>query len=528
MKQIVKNEKIKESYDELPYDSYSFPMSHPEHLCIIATLMGYEYPDFTRAKVLELGCAGGGNLLPIAIDNPEAEFIGIDLSPVQIAEANQHKKALDLSNIEFKTFDIMDIEKDFGEFDFIIAHGVFSWVPDLVRDKILKIINQNLSEKGLAYISWNVMPGWSAQKTIRDILLSHTKIYDKAEEKVEHAKLLMDFLSENMLDESCLKSSIIRINDKFKEEGNDSYILHEYLEHSNNQFYFSEFNKMLEDNKLKYVGDSAISSMNPERFNQETTNFLKSLDPLTKEQYTDYITGNPFRGSIVTKASNKQKKVDIEQLKKMYYYTKLKCDLDYDKVSIKDEISFSEVGSSFCIKSSDSITNSLLLEMSKTRFYAYSFGQMLAIIEKKLTGYDKNILSKSLLSALVRYILNGALKPTLKKSRHSVEIPDKPEAYILARYQASLPNIYKVTTFLHTTAQINDNEKILLQFLNGKNDIKKISELFYEYIDNNKISLKNNGLMVTSPSEKIKLVENLVKDSLKCLNNKIVIKNIYC
>lgn len=77
------------SYDRVPYKSHPFRQSHPDRLAVIATLHGMSPPAIERARVLELGCASGGNLLPMADQFPEATFLGIDLSARQIQDGQR-------------------------------------------------------------------------------------------------------------------------------------------------------------------------------------------------------------------------------------------------------------------------------------------------------------------------------------------------------------------------------------------------------------------------------------------------------
>ena len=67
-------------YDAVPYESKSFPQTHPDRLATLGRLFGMNPAPVTHSRVLELGCAGGGNLIPMAFHLPENDFLGIDLS----------------------------------------------------------------------------------------------------------------------------------------------------------------------------------------------------------------------------------------------------------------------------------------------------------------------------------------------------------------------------------------------------------------------------------------------------------------
>src|SRR5260370_37085826 len=142
------------TYEEIPYSSNPFSYTHPDNLATVGMLMGMTPPSVERCRVLELGCAGGGNLIPMALALPESQFLGIDLSPRQIAMGQEVIDTLGLTNIKLRSMSIMDVKDDDGPYDYIICHGVYSWVPAEVQDKILTICNRNLGPTGVAYVSY--------------------------------------------------------------------------------------------------------------------------------------------------------------------------------------------------------------------------------------------------------------------------------------------------------------------------------------------------------------------------------------
>src|SRR6516165_7913322 len=148
------------SYDEIPYSNNAFYHTHPDCLATVATLFGMKPAPVQACRVLELGCGRGGNLIPMATSLPTSRFVGIDLSARQIAGGQEAVESLGLTNVELKQLSILDVDSDFGRFDYIICHGVYSWVPAAVQEKILEICAQNLAPSGIAYISYNCYPGW--------------------------------------------------------------------------------------------------------------------------------------------------------------------------------------------------------------------------------------------------------------------------------------------------------------------------------------------------------------------------------
>jgi SAM-dependent methyltransferase len=111
------------SYEEIPWQGFALYLTHPNHLTALARLFAMTPPEIATCRVLELGCAQGDNLIPMAASLPGARFVGIDLSPRHIAEGRAAIAELGLENIELRVQDILDVSPGLGSFDFIVAHG---------------------------------------------------------------------------------------------------------------------------------------------------------------------------------------------------------------------------------------------------------------------------------------------------------------------------------------------------------------------------------------------------------------------
>ena len=172
------------SYDEVPYSSYPFSQSHPDRLATIAALFGMAAAPVDRCRVLELGCSSGGNLIPIAVQFPESQFVGVDFSRVELDQASSLVSALNLKNVELLHRNILELNADLRPFDYIIAHGVYSWVPDVVQDRILSLCSELLAPMGVAYISYNTYPGWHMRGMIRDMMSYRTAGLQRPEQEL--------------------------------------------------------------------------------------------------------------------------------------------------------------------------------------------------------------------------------------------------------------------------------------------------------------------------------------------------------
>ncbi|WP_103637075.1 class I SAM-dependent methyltransferase [Campylobacter concisus] len=302
-----KNSKIEKSYDELTYKSAAFAQSSPYKLEACATLLGINPPPCKNAKVLEIGCSFGGNLIPFAVNNKDARVVGIDLSGEQIRRGKEIVKEIGLQNLELIHGDICEFKSD-EKFDYIIAHGVFSWVPDFVKDAILKVVRENLSQNGVAFISYNVYPGWKIKDILRDLMLLAAKDKDSTEERLKAAKeallvykeVLLTKLGENYENKIPAKLLLYWIDIVFEKD--DFYIAHEFLEEINDPFYFKDFNAMLAKNDLAYLCEYGLEDLFvPDLGIEHVDNYKdnKFKDRIDLEQFMDILSNKVFRQSLI-------------------------------------------------------------------------------------------------------------------------------------------------------------------------------------------------------------------------------------
>src|SRR5258706_14259432 len=184
------------SYDSVLYPSYTHPQTHPERLAVIGTILGLEPAAPTRCRVLELGCGNGANLVPMAWGLPQSEFAGIDLASRPIALGQSMIQALGLTNIRLVHGSIIEVTADWGKFDYIIAHGLYSWVPAEVQKHVLTLCREFLAPRGIAFVSYNSLPGGHLRNMLREMMLFHTRGFDSADERVKQAMAFVRFLAE--------------------------------------------------------------------------------------------------------------------------------------------------------------------------------------------------------------------------------------------------------------------------------------------------------------------------------------------
>lgn len=294
---------IKNSYDDLMYESSAFPQTAISNLEARARMMGLKPAAAAKAKVLELGCSMGGNIITQALYYPDAEFVGIDLSGRQVAQGNAIIERMGLKNVRLEEKDILTIDESFGKFDYIIVHGIWSWVPDAVKDKIFSICRNNLTEHGIAYISYNVYPGWKRQEQLREIMYfaGRDVLEEPLEARTRKGLDALKALAEILENDKGLGGGKLPAIQKILNH-NTYYVAHEYMEIFNDPIYVNGFIEWANRHRLAYIGDTDLYVSFVSWMAEHTRERILALaggDYIAKEFYSDILSDRQFRCSLL-------------------------------------------------------------------------------------------------------------------------------------------------------------------------------------------------------------------------------------
>ena len=298
-------------YSELGYKSMPFPYTTPATLEAYAALVGISAPNPKTARVLELGATYGGNIISQALFNPDATFVGIELSQEQVEKGNEVIANAGLTNVSLVQSDIASIGSEIGTFDYIIAHGVYSWVDDGVKEALLRLIDEHLAEDGIAYISYNTYPGWHTMDEVRQLMMFSNR--DKAQfnhkEKVLHGKTIGSIVGSQILKYDNLKERNSKFLGALRSvmQKDEYYVGHDHLEPNNDPVYFYQFNDHLGAHNLAYLCDADLTLSMVRSFDADIADTLDKLalnDHVAQEQYLDFMLDTTFRKSIICKAKH--------------------------------------------------------------------------------------------------------------------------------------------------------------------------------------------------------------------------------
>src|SRR5574340_1116578 len=447
------------TYDELPYDSLPLPETQPDFLAAVAQLHGFEAPDPSRARILELGCAQGGNLIPLAWRWPDSKCVGVELSRVQAEAGATFIRRLGLANVRILHGDLAALPADLGEFDYIIAHGVFSWVPPAVQQALFEVCRRHLSANGLAYISFNVAAGWEKLQPLRQALLERTAPNLPAPERHRQALTVLQALRAEWTDPALLKEIA------YLETAAPSYLFHEYLADFNAPMRFADFTAQLEAHGLRYVGEAGPRSAVVELED------AWGLAPegmagrwLDAEAALDAALATRFRRALVSRDdAGSAQPPGADRLVSLAFYADLASDEEIDLENATEQRFVNPAGNTFPIALSATYPGSL----------AYS--DLLASARQVMAefGVAANVDGPVFREALFRLVVSHGVMPTVAAAALSSVPGEHPRAHALARLQATSPG-WVVSGARHVAMDLDAAGRALLAMLDGSRTIEDL------------------------------------------------------
>ena len=293
-----------DAYDAVPYLSMPFPHLHPSRIAAIARVLGLSPRPVATSRILEIGCATGGHLIAIAANYPQADLVGIDISPRQIELGQERIKRLGLANIALQARSLTELGEGDGQFDFIICHGVYSWIPEALRSELMRVVGERLAPTGLAAISFNVLPGWRLFQVVRDSMLLHAGASSSHEERSALTRQLFELMGKHS-EESTAYGQVWRTEAPRMSALPDFYLAHELFEDNNLPCTFSDFMGMAQRQGLAYLAEARFAANVPENHGPELGALARAFgqnDMIRTEQYTDIVSGRTFRESLLIRS----------------------------------------------------------------------------------------------------------------------------------------------------------------------------------------------------------------------------------
>lgn len=509
------------SYDELPYTDNSFFYTHPDHMATVGLLHGLPVARPESCRVLELGCAMGGNVIPMAFKFPGASFVGIDLSARQVAEGRETVEALGLANVDLRAASILDVDAGWGGFDYIVCHGVYSWVPAPVRDKILTIFAENLAPGGMAYVSYNTFPGWHARGLARDLMAYHLRGGSDVHESARTARAFLKDLVSILPDRRTAYAAILTGEGRLLDDVDDAYLYHEHLEETNSPFYFHQFMADAAAKGLGFVAEAKSEGL-MDGISAEARERIEAWggDPIAREQYLDFVINRTFRRSFLRReADGPPPRPSPEAVAAMAVGTVVTPESRELDVFSPEPASFRPAGGGPSLTTNHPMLKAAFLELALARPRMIPFDSLLARALARLsTGpiapFDPAQAASYLRESLFRGFAADLITLSIAPPRVATDPGDAPTASPLSRHQAARGG--RITNIAGRSVAPEDLDLFLLPLLDGTHPRAALQEALRAHITSGDFTISNEAGPLP-PADVDAAVPALVDESLRRL-----------
>lgn len=497
------NDSARTSYDIVHYPSKAYAYTHPDRLGTLARLFGLRPTPPERARILELGCGEGGNILPIAARLPGSEVVGLDLSREAIGIGQRKIDSLGLTNIELRVADIMALPEDLGRFDYILCHGVYSWIPEEVAEALMAGCKALLAPTGVAYISYNTYPGWHLHNITREIMRVHASQFTEPMEQVQQGQALVRFLAQSLEGDNSPYSKQLQRAVKMMDRFSPEYFFHDFLSPVNRPMMFRDFVAHGEAHQLQYLGDAMFGEMMPTNLPGAIRGMLDRVAPdlIHLEQYMDLVRGTAFRRSLLCHQGHQLKRnLSGEDLKGLYVLGNCSVKGDETVDLLTDEVAtFVSDSDETEIRLGDRLGKSALAVLMKAHPQEVAF-EDLCVEAARVAQVDVD--PKELLVSLGGVIIHayGAgvvdLVPRRRQAIGEVSACPEGDSYARAVCEADVELIPNIR---HEMVKVTRFDRVLLTLLDGQRDESALIEALCEAVHDGRLTVKVDEVERTEP-----------------------------
>ena len=456
-------------YDSVPYISVARTATHVDRLVAIGRLLGMEAAHPNACRVLELGCGDGGNLIPMALSLPESEFIGYDLAPTAVERGTAAAGAAGIRNVSLRQGDIAAIGAEAGEFDYVIAHGVYSWVPPAIRSALLQLVRKRMRPNGLAFISYNALPGDHIRGVVRQMMRMHTAGIADPRKKLQQARALLNMLSQvpgaaGDVYRPLLSSEVGRAL-----QASDELLFHDDLADISQPFFFTEFMGAARAARLEFASEAVFHAMNTSTLPPEIAQLLGGLsahDLIAKEQYLDFVTCRGFRQTVLCHEEVELRRdVDTERMRQFRFFSEAERKPAGEAVP--------QGTAAFAHRNGSSLRTDNPMTIRALEALAAAGPRSIGFVElAKVAGADTPEDEEGLANVLFQAFSVGLIELRIFEPGIALEVSDRPIASPWARQRAGkgrVPNLY------HELIELDEPTKQLIPLADGSRTLGELA-----------------------------------------------------
>jgi methyltransferase-like protein len=293
-----------DSHNTFVYPGFPYPKTHPDCLAAMAILHGLNPAPVEHCRVLEIGCNEGANLIPMAYAIPTSEFVGFDLAGLRIEQGQERICELGLRNMRLFQGDLLELGSELGQFDYIIAHGFYAWVPDAVRERMMALCGELLTPDGVAFVSYNALPGGHLRLMIREMMLDHVKDIEEPQKRVSESIAFLHFLVKSRPENDAYRLLIEKQLEEM-EKRSPELTFHDWLTDAYHPVSITEFAEHARKNGLQYLSEAVLPPMGDPSYRSEIRAAVEGAagsDIVKQEQMLDCMRARMFRETLLCRA----------------------------------------------------------------------------------------------------------------------------------------------------------------------------------------------------------------------------------
>ncbi len=518
---------IAAAFDGLRYPSLPRAATQPDRLAVVARLLGLAPARPSVSRVLELGCSDGGNLLATALAHPEAEVVGIDISPAQIEAGRAAARALGAENLRLEVMDLREAPS-LGTFDFVIAHGLHSWIAPELQPTLLEAMAAMLRPQGVAYVGLSVLPGSDSLLALRGLLMRRVAAVPDPQAQVNMVRALAEAMAELAPPPT---AELFRARRDKVRGGSDAWIRHDLIAEENHPVWFHELVRQATAGGLQYLADADLPSSLPgNHLDPERLKLFERVagDPLEREQLLDDLVNRSFRRALFVRADAQvDRRLGIDRLEGLSVVARYRAPGAWAdapeggheefKAEADAPLAAGEPppGSLRTRHAPARAALRLLAERwptaapvadlaARAREHAAQVGWTLPAPEP----HDEEIVREHLLVAFTRGLVELWLEPPPLVTTPSA----CPVASPLARWRASRGE--KVVNLRHDAVPMEPHERQLLAALDGTRDRSALVAALAAQADQGALVLADAGRPIVDPAERDRVLTGLVDQAL--------------
>jgi SAM-dependent methyltransferase len=472
------------------------PQTQPDRLATFARMRGLQPHAAESAAVLEIGCGAGRNLLPLADRYPQATFVGIDVSSSQIAVAQQWAAEAGLANVRFHCSPIDRFAAEGGTFDYIIAPDVYSWVDNATRESLFALCARCLAPQGVAYINYNVNPGWQLHIMLGTMMRFAASGAGTAEAQIGAARRMLQSVREMLPSDDDAYGSLMTATADGILTQSDAVLIRNYLQGPGHASYYSEFATDAARHRLQMLGEARQTIRPSEKLAPTDERRLAELseDPARKETVRDLIFNTAHRQSMLCRAE-----VSIDPLMAPDRLNDLWLEGHFS--SPDEEIEIEASATSTFVSASGGQMATTLPSMKVAIAYLGSiwprrarYQDLVEVVREQVEGAGQSFTPDDQTRLAVRLLeccLEGLLDLHGEREPFAPSPGERPRASQLARQEAVRSDV--VASRQQVPLRLELFDRYVLAQLDGTRDVRELVELLLLAATHGQIALVEQG-----------------------------------